>query len=116
MAEQASLIVNSQLLLVVSVTRNRLCQETKSPVLVTFGSTKSMAGGQCEGQKNATEMVISSGATASFHVNAADISLASDETICYTASLDGVPGGLHKCRLIIVINTAYLSSDYRDHC
>jgi hypothetical protein len=75
----------------VVVRRNAYCPESLSPVLVTFGSTRAVAGGQCEGQQNATEMVISSGDSASFHVSAGDISLGPGETICFIVSLDGVP-------------------------
>ena len=77
----------------VVVRRNAYCPESLSPVLVTFGSTRAVAGGQCEGQQNATEMVISSGDSASFHVSAGDIILLGPgETICFIVSLNGVPG------------------------
>ena len=93
MTEQVSLVVNRELLLIVTVRRNRLCPETQSPVLVTFG-VRAETGGECEGQQNATHMVISSGDSASFFVNAADILLGSNEIVCFTISLDGVPGQL----------------------
>ena len=89
--EEQILQLDIQLLIVV-VRMNQLCLDTKSQVLVTFGSTKSLAGGQCEGQKNATEMVISPGAAASFHVNTSTISLGADETYCFVVSVDGVVG------------------------
>ena len=88
--EQVSLIVNGELLLIVTVRRNRLCPETQSPVLVTFGA-RAETGGDCEGQQNATHMVISSGDSASFFVNSATISLNSNDIICFIVSLDGVP-------------------------
>ena len=87
--EQAPLVLDEQLILIVKVMRNRFCRETHSPVLVTFG-----AGGDCQGQKNATEMVIASGTSASFYVDAATIVLEQDEIICFIVSLDGVPGEL----------------------
>ena len=92
--EQILVIVNSQLLFKVTIGRNRLCPETQSPVLVTFGATAE-TGGECEGQQNATHTVISSGDSASFFVNTATISLDSNEIICFIVSLDGVPGELH---------------------
>ena len=91
--EQAPLVLDEQLILIVKVTRNRLCPETHSPVLVTFGATLA-AGGDCQGQKNATEMAIASGTSASFYVDAATIILEQDEIICFIVSLDGVPGEL----------------------
>ncbi|CAI8044944.1 hypothetical protein GBAR_LOCUS24880, partial [Geodia barretti] len=90
-SEQFSLMLNTQLLFVVTVRRNRLCPETKSPVLVTFG-TRAVTGGECEIQQKATEMTISSGDSASFYVDAASMSLGPDETICFIVSLDGLPG------------------------
>ena len=89
------LVVEEQILrldtqwLVVVVRLNRLCPQ--SPVLVTFGS-RAVAGGQCQGQKNATEMVIISGASASFYINTSNISLGTDETYCFLVSIDGVVG------------------------
>ena len=88
--EQTSLILNTQLLLIVTIRRNSLCPETDSPVLVTFGA-RPVAGGECEGQQNATEMVILSGDSESFYVEASTISLQSDDIICFIVSLDGVP-------------------------
>ena len=87
------LVVSEQisLMLIVTVRRNRLCPETKSPVLVTFG-TRAVTGGECEIQQKATEMTISSGDSASFYVDVASMSLGPDETICFVDSLDGVPG------------------------
>ncbi|CAI8002963.1 hypothetical protein GBAR_LOCUS3515 [Geodia barretti] len=84
--EEQILRLDTQLLVVV-VRLNRLCPQ--SPVLVTFGS-RVVAGGQCQGQKNATEMVIISGASASFYINTSNISLGTDETYCFLVSVDGV--------------------------
>ena len=92
-------MLTTQFLLIVTVRRNGLCPETKSPVLVTFG-TRAAAGGECEIQQKATEMTISSGDSASFYGDTASITLGPDETICFIVSLDGVPGTLHgneKC-------------------
>ena len=86
--EEQILRLDTQLLVVV-VRLNRLCPQ--SPVLVTFGS-RVVAGGQCQGQKNATEMVIISGASASFYINTSNISLGTDETYCFLVSVDGVVG------------------------
>ena len=72
-----------------SVVVRQKCPETELPVLVTFGS---LAGGECEGQKNATEIDFSPEGLASFYVNAVDISLRPGETICFIVSLGGVPG------------------------
>ena len=91
--EQAPLVLDEQMIFIVTVTRNGLCPETHSPVLVTFGATPAAAG-DCQGQKNVTEMVIASGTSASFYVDAATIVLEQDEIICFIVSLDGVPGEL----------------------
>ena len=88
--EKASFKLNAQVL-IVTVRRNRLCPETQSPVIVTFGSA-AVAEGRCRGQLNATEMVIPSGDSASFYVDAADISLLPAETISFIVSLDGLAG------------------------
>ena len=96
--EQASFKLNAQVLLIVTVRRNRLCPETQSPVIVTFGSA-AVAEGRCRGQLNATEMVIPSGDSASFYVDAADISLLPGETICFIVSLDGIPGEFNGIRV-----------------
>ncbi|CAI8015509.1 hypothetical protein GBAR_LOCUS9598 [Geodia barretti] len=90
-SEQISLILNTQLLFIVTVRRNGLCPETKSPVLVTFGTIRKVAGGECEIQQKSSEMTISSGDSASFYGDAAPITLGPDETICFIVSLDGVP-------------------------
>ena len=92
---EKDLMLTTQLLLIVTVRKNALCPETKSPVLVTFG-TRAVAGGECEIQQKATEMTIPSGNSASFYVDAVSISLGPDETICFIVSLDGVPGTLHN--------------------
>jgi hypothetical protein len=94
-AARHDLMLTTQFLLIVTVRRNILCPETKSPVLVTFG-TRAVAGGECEIQQKATEMTISSGDSASFYGDTASISLGPDETICFIVSLDGVPGTLHR--------------------
>lgn len=93
--EKVSLILNTQLLLIVTVSRNKLCPETESPVLVTFGA-RAVAGGECKGQQNATQVVIASGKSVSFYVDADTISLGTDETVCFIVSLDGVPGRLQE--------------------
>ena len=95
-AEQISLMLNTQLLLIVTVRRNRLCPETESPVLVTFGTRAVAGGGECEAQQRATEMVIPSGDFATFYVDAASISFISDEMICFIVSLHGVHGTFKK--------------------
>ena len=95
-SEQISLILNTQLLFIVTVRRNGLCPETKSPVLVTFGTSREVAGGECEIQQKSSEMTISSGDSASFYGDAAPITLGPDETICFIVSLDGVPGTFHR--------------------
>ena len=41
---EKELMLTTQLLLIVTVRKNALCPETKSPVLVTFG-TRAVAGG-----------------------------------------------------------------------
>ena len=41
---EKDLMLTTQLLLIVTVRKNALCPETKSPVLVTFG-TRAVAGG-----------------------------------------------------------------------
>ena len=92
--EQISVIVDSQLLLKVTIGRNKLCPESQSPVVVTFGA-RAETGGECEGQQIATHTVISAGDSASFFVNTATISLGCNEIICFIVSLDGVPGELH---------------------
>ena len=102
---EKDLMLTAKLLLIVTVRKNRLCPETKSPVLVTFG-TRAVAGGECEIQQKATEMTISSGDSASFYVDAVSICLGPDETICLIVSLDGVPGTLHgndKCAFEILL-------------
>ncbi|CAI8013188.1 hypothetical protein GBAR_LOCUS8398 [Geodia barretti] len=83
---EKDLMLTTQLLLIVTVRKNALCPETKSPVLVTFG-TRAVTGGECEIQQKATEMIISSGNSASFCVDAASITLGPDETICFIISL-----------------------------
>ncbi|CAI8036846.1 hypothetical protein GBAR_LOCUS20640 [Geodia barretti] len=90
-AEQISLMLNTQLLFIVTVRRNGLCPETKSPVLVTFGTSREVAGGECEIEQKSSEMTISSGDSASFYGDAAPITLGPGETICFIVSLDGVP-------------------------
>ena len=99
MTEKASFTLNTRVLLIVTVTRNRQCPETQSPVIVAFGSRGAEAGpgAVCEGQQNATESVIPSGDSASFYVDAADISLGPDETICFTITMNGVPG---ECKMV----------------
>ena len=96
-AEQISLMLNTQLLLIVTVRRNRLCLETESPVLVTFG-TRAVGGGggECKSKQRAAEMVISSGDSATFFVDAASVSFNSDEAVCFIVSLDGVSGMIQK--------------------
>ena len=94
-SEQISFMLNTQFLFIVTVRRNRLCPETKSPVLVTFG-TRAVAGGECGIQHKSSEMTISSGDSASFYGGAVPITLGPDETICFIVSLDGVPGTLHR--------------------
>ena len=88
------LMLTTELLLIVTVRKNALCPETKSPILVTF-ETRALTRGECEIQQKATEMTISSGNSASFCVDAASITLGPDETICFIISLDGVPCMLH---------------------
>ena len=94
--EQISLMLNTQLLFIVTVRRNRLCPETESPVLVTFGTSAVGGAGECEAQQRAAEMVIPSGDSATFYVDAASISFNSDEAICFIVSLDGVSGMIQK--------------------
>ena len=99
------LMLTTQLLLIVTVRKNALCPETKSPILVTF-ETRALTRGECEIQQKATEMTISSGNSASFCVDAASITLGPDETICFIVSLDGVPCMLHgndKCGFEILL-------------
>ena len=108
-SEQISLMLNTQLLFIVTVRRNEMCPETKSPVLVTFG-TRAVVGGECEIQQKATEMTISSGDSASFYVDAASISLSADETICFIVSLDGVPCTLHNDKCVFEICNASFST------
>ena len=108
-AEQISLMLNTQLLFIVTVRRNRLCPETESPVLVTFG-TRAVGGGgggECEAQQRATEMVIPSGDSATFYVDAASISFISDEMICFIVSLDGVHGTFKKKCVWKVTDSSY---------
>ena len=93
--EKVSLILNTQLLLIVTVSRNKLCPETHSAVLVTFGA-RAVARGECKGQQNATQVVIASGKSVSFYVDADTISLGTDQTVCFIVSLDGVPGRLQE--------------------
>ena len=97
-AEQISLMLNTQLLLIVTVRRNRLCPDTESPVLVTFGTRAVAGGGECEAQQRATEMVISSGDSATFYVDAAFISFRFDEAICFIVRLNGVHSMLKKIK------------------
>ena len=89
--EQISLMLNTQLLFIVTVRRNRLCPETESPVLVTFG-TRAVGGGECEAQRKATEIAISSENTALFYLDPSTITISYEEEICFIVSLDGVPG------------------------
>ena len=91
-AEQISLMLNTQLLFIVTVKRNRLCPETESPVLVTFGTRAVGSGGECEPQQKATEIAISSENTALFYLDPSTITMGSEEEICFIVSLDGVPG------------------------
>lgn len=90
----------------VDVTVNDDCSKAKYPVLVTFGT---ISGGNCTGQRNATEVLLSSegtdarlspeetefylspGQTATFFVNRFT-SPGSDVEYCYIVSLDGIPG------------------------
>ena len=90
-AEQGFFIVNNKLVLILTVTKNRLCPETDSSVLVTFGA-RAVSGVDCEGQLNSTEIIISSGDSVTFYLDAAIIP--SDATICFIVSLDGMSGKL----------------------
>ena len=89
--EQASLILNEQLLLIITVRRNSLCPETDDPVLVTFGAM-AVTGGDCVGQQNTTARPIPPGTSVSFFVDAATISLGPDQIYCFNVILDGVSG------------------------
>ena len=90
--DQAFLKLNTQLVLIVNVRANARCPVTAgSLTMVTFGAT-SVAGGDCDGQWNSTEMIISSGESVSFYADTDTISLTSDETFCFIVSVDRVPG------------------------
>ena len=88
---QVLLRLNTKLLLIVTVRKNAQCPEADSSVMVTFGAGP-VAGGDCEEQWNSTEETVSSGDSASFHVDTANIFLTSNEIYCFVVSLDGVPG------------------------
>ena len=104
--DQAFLRLNTELVLVVNVRANARCPVTVgSLTMVTFGAT-SVTGGDCDGQWNSTEMIISSGESVSFYADTDTISLTSDETFCFIVSIDRVPGE-SKSEVDSVINIKY---------
>ena len=78
------------------ISRNSLCPETDSPVLVTFGAM-AVTGGDCVGQQNTTARPIPPGTSVSFFVDAATISLGQDQIYCFNVILDGVTGESTLC-------------------
>ena len=74
----------------VNVTVNDNCSEPEYSVLVTFGTRPK--GGDCNGERNASEERLSPGQTATFSVLTTSLSLGSGEEYCCIVILDGVPG------------------------
>ena len=95
-----------ELELSVDVTVNGDCSQADYPVLLTFG-TRSGGKENCNGQRNATEVILPSedtvspgetevtlspGETVTFSIPTMSVSLGPGEEYCYIVSLDEVPG------------------------
>ena len=84
----------------VTVMVNPLCTETEYPVLVTFGA-QVISSDTCEGQENATLMLLSPGESATFSVDRDTVTLRDNEEYCYIISINGEAGELTACTINI---------------
>ena len=70
---------------------NPFCDEGEYLVLVTFGAHEN-DDGTCQGQRNATQMSLASGESATFLVDRDTVALRDNEEYCYIVSINGGVG------------------------